>query len=139
MLKIGVIGYSSSKFDETIAKALMEIALDMVESTHKDKNNEYKIVSGLTDLGIPAIAYRMATKREWGTMGVACEEAKEYDCYNVDEKIIIGKKWGDESKTFLDNIDVLIRIGGGEQSMDEVKKAKKTNIPVYEYDLPENK
>ena len=137
MIRIGVVGYSGKKFNQIVAKALMEIVLDLVEEYHKDK--EYMLVSGLTDLGIPAIAYRSAKKRKWKTMGIACEKAEEYDLYPVDEKIIEGKDWGDESVTFLDNIDVLVRIGGGEQSMDEVEKAKKKNITVYEYDLPEIK
>ena len=137
MLNIGVVGYSGAKFDEIIAKALMEIALDTVEANHKDK--DYMLVSGLTDMGIPAIAYRSADKRGWETMGIACEKAEEYDCYKVNQKIIEGKEWGDESATFLDNIDVLVRIGGGEQSLDETAKAKKKKLPVYEYDLPEKK
>lgn len=137
MTKIGVVGYSGPKFDETIAKALMEIALDMVEANHKD--NEYMLVSGLTDMGIPAIAYRSADKRGWKTMGIACEKADENPCYGVDEIIIEGTDWGDESETFLKNIDILVRIGGGKQSFEETEKAKQKKMWVYEYDLPEKK
>ena len=72
-------------------------------------------------------------------MGVACEKAEEYDCFQVNLKIIEGKDWGEESATFLENIDVLVRIGGGKQSLDETEKAKKKKMPVYEYDLPEKK
>ena len=134
MINIGVVGYSDKKFDTDIAKALLVIALDIVEKDHED--DEYMLVSGLTDLGIPGLAYEMASKRGYKTMGVACEKAKDYDCYDVDEEIIEGKEWGDESKTFLSKLDVLIRIGGGDQSMEEVATAKGMKIPVYEYDLP---
>jgi len=137
MISVGVVGYSGAKFDETIAKALMAIALDVVESNHK--SDKYELVSGLTDVGIPAIAYRMAEKRGWKLVGIACSKADEYDCYDVDEKIIEGEDWGDESKTFLDRIDVLIRIGGGKQSIEETETAKEKGIDVYEYDLPEKK
>lgn len=137
MKNIGVVGYSSSNFNETIAKALMAIAFDIVEENYKDK--EYRLISGLTDIGIPAIAYRLAKKRGWTTVGLSAKEAKEYDCFPVDEEIIVGEKFGDESKKFLDSIDVLIRIGGGKQSIKETEMAKGKRIQVYEFDLPEIK
>jgi len=137
MTSVGVVGYSGGKFNEDIAKALMAIALDVVEENHKD--DKYELVSGLTDMGIPAIAYRMADKRGWKTVGIACEKANENPCYDVDERIIKGKEWGDESPTFLARIDVLIRIGGGKQSIAETETTKKDKKPVYEYDLPEIK
>lgn len=139
MINIGVVGYSDAKFDEGIAKCLLHIAFDIIEQNHPSK--KYTVVSGLTDMGIPAIAYRLASKCGWKTVGVACSKANDYDCYDVDEKIIVGDDWGDESDTFLDKIDVLIRVGGGEQSFKECKTAKdKKNIQkVYEFDLPKNK
>jgi nitrogenase molybdenum-iron protein alpha/beta subunit len=135
-MKIGVVGYSSAKFNEDVAKALIAISFDTVEVEHGD---DHIIVSGLTDLGIPALAYREAKKRGWKTKGIACKKAEEYDLYPVEETEIVGDDWGDESETFLNDIEVLIRIGGGEQSMDETQKAKDKKIPVFEYDLPEKK
>lgn len=41
-----------------------------------------------------------------------------------------------ETETFLNNIDVLIRVGGGKPSMEEVEKAKEMKLQVFEYDLP---
>jgi len=137
MINVGVVGYSGAKFNEDVAKALLAIAFDIVESEFKKK--EYAIVSGLTDVGIPGIAYRMAEKRGWKTIGLTAEEAKEYDCYPVDEEIIVGKKFGDESKDFIESLDCIIRIGGGKQSLKEVEMAKDRGIPAYEYDLPEIK
>ncbi len=137
MKNIGVVGYSGGKFDKDIANALLAIAFDIVEKTLKEK--DYAIVSGLSDIGIPALAYRMAKKNGWKTVGLSAEEVKQYECFPVDEEIIVGKKFGDESEKFIDYIDVLVRVGGGKQSLKEVEMAKKKNIPVYEYDLPENK
>ena len=68
-------------------------------------------------------------------MGIACEKAKEYDLFPVDKKIIVGKEWGDESETLLNNIDVLVRIGGGKQSLREVKQFQETGKPVIEHEL----
>lgn len=135
--KIGVVGYSGAKFDEKIAKALLAIAFDIVEQNIK--SDKYALVSGLTDIGIPSLAYNMAKKEGWKTVGLTAKEAKEYDCFPVDEEIIVGEKFGDESKEFIDYLDCLIRIGGGKQSLKETEMAKDKGIPVYEFDLPEIK
>ena len=137
VIKVGVVGYSSGKFDETTAKALLGIAFEIVESEHPAKS--YELVSGLTDSGIPGIAYRLADKMGWRTIGFSAEEALKYDRYDVSEEIIIGKKFGDESEQFIDYIDCLIRIGGGPQSLDEVVMADDKNKSVYEFDLPREK
>jgi len=133
MSKIGVVGYSDDKvFDHDIAKALLAIAFDIIDKEYSD----VEIVSGLTDVGVPGMAYRMAEKREWKTVGLSAQEAKEYDCFDVDEEIIVGDKFGDESEDFIKTIECLVRIGGGDQSMKETEMAKKKGITVYEYDLP---
>jgi len=135
MIRIGVVGYSGGKFDEDIGKALVMQAFKIVEQAYPDE--EFSVVSGYTDMGIPAIAYRVADKLGWKTVGIACKKAYENPCYDVDQVKIVGEDWGDESPTFLSNIDVLVRVGGGKQSMEETEEAKDKGIPVYEYDLPE--
>jgi hypothetical protein len=114
---IGVVGYSSGKFNEKQARLLVELTLSYVVSQRPGS----KIVSGLTDLGIPKLAYEFAQRNGLETVGVACSKAEEYDCFPVDEKIIVGDEWGDESNTFLTMCDVLIRVGGGKQSLEEVE------------------
>ena len=135
MYNIGVVGYSGAKFDEKIANALLAIAFDIAGEDKED----CAIVSGLTDIGIPALAYRMAKKMGWKTIGLTAKEAKQYKCFPVDEEIIEGEKFGDESEKFIEYIDCFIRIGGGKQSLKEVEMAKEKGMPVYEYDLPEIK
>jgi len=137
MFNIGVVGYSGGKFDENIAKALLTLAFDIVVSDNK--NDEYAVVSGCSDMGIPALAYEEADRRKWETVCLSAEEVKEYDCYDTDKEMYFGEKFGDESEEFIKYIDCLVRIGGGKQSLDETKMAKKANVPVYEYDLPEKK
>ena len=135
MFSIGVVGYSAMKFDEDMAILLLAQGLDLLTKGHE----KVEIVSGLTDLGIPSLAYHIAKDRAYRTVGIACKKAFENDLFPVDDQIIVGEEWGDESETFLDYIDALVRIGGGEQSIDETKKAKDKGLPVYEYDLPEIK
>ncbi len=133
-LKIGVVGYSSGKYDEIQARLLVTLSLSYIV----DKvGSQYQIVSGLTNLGIPALAYEFAVRHGIPTVGVACSKAEEYECFPVNEKIIVGDEWGDESETFLSMCDVLIRVGGGKQSLEEVKafKSMKPLAPVIELEL----
>lgn len=133
-LKIGVVGYSAQKFAEGEAKRMISEAFDNLESQYPDRPKT--IVSGLTDLGIPALAYREAVRRGWKTVGIACSKAEEYDCFSVDERMIVGYKWGDESETFLNSLDVLVRVGGGNQSTRETAEIKNRGKQVIEFDLP---
>jgi len=48
----------------------------------------------------------------------------------------VGQAWGDESPTFLNSIDVLVRVGGGKQALRETAAMKASGQPVIEYDLP---
>lgn len=129
---VGVVGYSKSNFDHSKAENLIKKAFDEIENKYPDKQKN--CVSGLTNIGIPAIAYVEAVKRGWKTTGVACTKAKEYDTFSVDYEYIEGEQWGDESKKFLSLLDVIVRVGG-KQSFDEVESAKEKNLPVFEFDL----
>jgi len=133
--RVGVVGYSGKPFNKDIAKALLLIAFKVLGAEDKDKG-EVVVVSGLTNLGIPALAYQIAKERGWQTWGIACKKAAEYEKFPCDQEALIGEDWGEESVHFLNNIDVLVRVGGGEQSMKEAKMAKEKHLPVYEYDLP---
>ena len=59
-MRIGVIGYSAQKFDEDEALKLINKAFDKISSDH---HLVISVVSGWTNLGIPAIAYREAKER----------------------------------------------------------------------------
>lgn len=135
-MKIGVVGYSSGKFDEVKARSMVEMGLASVERQAGRMVSE--LVSGLTDVGVPGIAYRVADEQDITTIGIACFKAYEYDCYPVSDSIIVGKDWGDESEEFLSYIDALIRVGGGDQSFTEVESFKemKPDAVVVEFDLP---
>ena len=138
MLKIGLVGYSDKKFDRELAEKLTHIGL--LDAVNRNQNGYDSdgicLVSGLTNIGIPAIGYSFAEKMGWKTVGIACKKASDYECFDVDEKIIVGDEWGDESKKFIDYIDVLVRIGGGKQSLAEENQAKEKGCEVYSYELP---
>ena len=137
ILNVGVVGYSSQKFDEAEAREILEEAFDDIEDEYIETGDyeEINIVSGLTNMGIPKVAYEIADERGYNTMGVAPEEADDYDLYNVDEIIYEGQNFGDESEVFIDNIDVLVKVGGGDQSQHELELAEAEDISVLEFDL----
>jgi hypothetical protein len=123
MFSIGVVGYSAMKFDEELAILLLARGLDVLTEGQTD----VEIVSGLTNIGIPAIVYQIATHRGYKTVGIACEKAFECELFPVDEQIITGDDWGDESEVFIERIDALLRVGGGKQSLKEVEMFKEKN------------
>jgi hypothetical protein len=139
-MKLGFVGYSEGEFDQEEARRL--IILGLFHAEIKSGKMVTHVVSGLTDQGIPGLAYQMATSNVYSepmtTVGIACSKAKNFSCFPVDDKIIVGKQWGDESDTFLQYIDALVRIGGGKQSHAETKKFRelKPNAPIVEFELP---
>ncbi|EKQ70193.1 hypothetical protein OsccyDRAFT_0467 [Leptolyngbyaceae cyanobacterium JSC-12] len=129
-MRVGIVGYSGQEFDHDMGRVLVCQAFDALP-----KCKTIEIVSGLTRLGIPAIAYEEAVKRGWKTVGIACSKAFEYECFPVDETIIVGDDWGDESQTFLNSVDWLIRIGGGKQSHEEARLAQLQGKKLLEFEL----
>jgi hypothetical protein len=134
-LKVGVVGYCPpTLFDENEARAMILDAYRRIDEQFV--GHKITIVSGLTNVGVLKIAYEEAAKRGWRTAGIACERAQEHELYPVDEKIIVGQNWGEESPTFVAAIQAIIRIGLGKQSIRETEQVKSNGYPAFEYDLP---
>lgn len=133
---VGAMGYSDKKFDKEEARKYINQAFDRIQYVNDDPRTKFALVSGYTYLGVPGIAYEEAVKRGWKTVGVACSQAKNYQCYPTNLVFIIGNKWGQESPTFLNMCTTFLRVGGGDQSMRETSVAKDAGKMVYEYDLP---
>lgn len=134
-LRVGVVGYCPpTNFDEDEAKRMVRDAFDKVVEFFGD--HEIVVVSGLTNVGVLKIAYEEAVRRGWRTAGIACERAQEHELFPVDEKVIVGENWGDESPTFVDSIQAMVRIGVGKQSLRETQLVKSRGFPTFEYDLP---
>lgn len=127
---IGFVGYSAMKFDESKAK---EIIHTIFESFNDDE--DYVIVSGATNMGIPKLVYEEAENYDMYLMGVMCKDGYTCELYPCDNILAVGNNWGDESETFIDLIDELYKIGGGPQSEKETEMALKKGIPVYDYKL----
>jgi len=143
-MKIGIVGYSHNEIDSERAYHLLLSGIKFF-AAQCENNETIEIVSGLTNLGIPKIAYRIADEHKYTTVGITARRAlnSNFELYPVDKQIIKGKEFGDESVFFIEYIDCLIRIGGGKQSLNEVnlfsermlKQKKPLNIMLYESEL----
>jgi len=127
-LRVGLVGFSGQKFDENLAKQYLVVAFDEIQQKHPSR--KMVLVSGWTDVGIPALGYREAQRRGWTTVGIACKKAEEYERFPVDQSIVVGENWGDESEEFLKSIDIMVKIGGGKQSERECQTAKQRGIYI---------
>ena len=129
-MKVGVIGYSAQKFDQ-------EEALTILRSLFSNLPTDSEIVSGYTNLGIPGLAYKVAREFAFSCTGIACQKAKEHQCFPCDKVVIDDEwlKWGDESDFFLNYCDSFIQIGGGKQSFYEAESARQRGKTVIYHEL----
>lgn len=133
-IRVGIVGYCPpTKFNKVEARRMIVDAYNQIAQQYPETAKS--VVSGLTNVGILKIAYEEAVKRGWRTVGIACKRAEEHELFPVDEKLIVGDNWGDESEAFLDNIDLMVRIGIGKQSIAETEETKRRGKKVFEYDL----
>lgn len=125
-LKIGVVGYSRANINEPKARALLQSCfMKFIAQAHAERL-EIEVVSGLTNAGVPKVAYELATQWRLKTVGISAREAVEADSgvFPVRKQMLIGETYGDESAYFIQYIDCLARVGGGKQSLHEVEMFK---------------
>ena len=143
-INIGFVGYSDTKFDKKIAKQIIYDIFQIIERkycTDDNLNTKINIITGTTNLGIPAIVYEIANNEnikygKWFTLvGVMAKEGYQYELYPCDEIYSYGENFGDESEEFINRLDILYKIGGGKQSIKEFQMANDKGIETYEYSL----
>lgn len=122
-MKLGIAGFSAQAFDKAKAITILESTFSRFKQLY---GSDIEIVSGYTNLGVPALAYALAKKQGLKTTGIACVKAYDHELYPVDRKFIKTewRNWGDESDFFLSYIDALICVGGGKQTAAEYNKFK---------------
>jgi hypothetical protein len=122
-MKLGIAGFSAQSFDKDKAIIILKSTFSRFKQL---SSSELEIVSGYTNLGVPALAYGIAKKQGLRTTGIACVKAYEHELFPVDKKFIKTEwqNWGDESDFFLSYIDALICVGGGKQTAAEYNKFK---------------
>ena len=138
-IKIGFVGYSLGKFNIDGAKKILDHIFLEIQAKYKNRGYDIEIVTGATALGIPLLAYQYAEKDNYKTIGIMCKKGYDFKLYPCDIIYAIGNDWGDESETFINYIDVLYKVGGGKQSINESKLAIEQNKIVYDFELAEIK
>ncbi|MCG8577430.1 MAG: hypothetical protein MI810_21290 [Flavobacteriales bacterium] len=124
VIKFGVVGFSKNAFDKKNAYQILDKIFTGIAT--KYPNTIIEIVSGYTNSGVPKIAYELADKYGFVTVGFSAEQALEVSSgvYPVSKVILKGERFGDESEDFIRYIDHLIRVGGGPQSLMETEMFK---------------
>lgn len=127
IIKFGVVGFSRNQFDKKSAYRFLDQTFGDLKGKHGNKIIE--IVSGYTNSGIPKIAYELANKYGFTTVGFSAKQALSVrsGTFPVDKVILKGELFGDESNDFVAYIDGLIRVSGGLQSRKETTMFKEKN------------
>ncbi len=130
VIRYGVIGFSKNQFDKESAYTFLDELFRHLKEEHSNKTIE--IVSGYTNSGVPKIAYELADKYGFTTVGFSARQALsvESGTYPVMKVILKGEQFGDESHDFIEYIDKLIRVGGGLQSKKEIELFKEKESQV---------
>jgi hypothetical protein len=123
VLRIGVVGFSQRHFDQEAARDHLRRRITPLVADAARDGSAIEIVSGLTNQGVPALAYELARELGVTTVGISAKQALRASAgvFPVDRRILVGKRYGDESAVFIASIDTLVRIGGGPQSRREVE------------------
>jgi hypothetical protein len=125
---IGFVGYSDVKDKETETK-MRQVVKDIFNTLPKD----VAVVTGCTNLGISKYVYEEAASRNISPLiGIMAKEGYQYELYPCDIIYAQGNNFGEERDLFIDMIDVLYKIGGGNQSQKEFQMALDKNIPCFE-------
>lgn len=135
LYKIGVVGFSDENKMHPDTYTLLANLIKQICETDVKKNS-FVFVGGYTNTGINRILYDCC-KTNGVLIGAICSgKHKEYECWpDVDYLEVIGNEWGDESESFVNSLDLIIRIDGGEQSHSEILMAKEKDLQVEEFDL----
>ncbi|MDJ0708636.1 MAG: hypothetical protein QNJ46_35680 [Leptolyngbyaceae cyanobacterium MO_188.B28] len=128
-LRVGVVDDlgTSDAFDEDKVRQYLLETFSKIKAT---EGHNVEIVAGWTWGGVSGLAYEIATAFDWNTVGVACGKVKNSECFPCDRVIIVGSEWGDESDQFLSSIDLLIKVGVDNPSLEP------NSSPELKLDVP---
>lgn len=129
-VNIGFVGYSGGAAFKPLARD-NEIFLREVLS--RLDPNQFLLVSGATNEGMPGLMYGVANELGMAAMGITSWKSGAYEPSIMSHLLTIGNSWGHESSFFLKYLDIVIAYGGGNQSFDELVAAEENNIPIIVY------
>lgn len=128
---IGIVGFSGAWQDN--ARPEVKSTVERVINGLFDRVAEPEpvwCVSGATDFGVPAVAYAIAKQRDLYCVGVTAGEAQQFPLAALDRLVVVGDRFGDESRVFVDVCDRFWMIGGGSQAETEMRMAAHLGKPI---------
>lgn len=141
MINIGFVGFSDeTRYDKEKAVCLIDEIFKEIKNKYFKDNEKICIISGATNCGIPRLVYEKAVElnKEYNkfiVVGVMAKEGYQFELFPCDVIYAVGNSFGEESKFFVNKLDVFYKIGGGAQSENEILMAKNKKIPCFEYIL----
>jgi len=131
-LRIGVFGFYLPTFDKDKAVVEIDKVFGEVENHRQLLSGKVTLVLCPFDSGVFSLAYAKASALKWDIKAVCCldEHAREEARLPIPNMLLIEGARGSEDSCFVEEIDVLIRIGGGHQA-DNIESLALKKKPPY--------
>jgi hypothetical protein len=86
-MRIGVVGFSQRRFDQEAARAHLCRFITGLPARPEAREGRVELVSGLTNQGVPKLAYEIATQLGLRTVGISARQAlhARAGCFAVDQ------------------------------------------------------
>ena len=135
---LGVLGYAG-RWERTglrgtalhafvaAARAALRDQLLVLQAQH---GPQLAMASGATNRGVLELAYELCAELGITALGVAPEQVLNYPLAPMDYLLPVGRRFGDESATFVRISDALLLLGGGGQSRREIRMGAAAGKPL---------
>ena len=105
------MGYSGGKeFNPEATEIAVRALLRQLDSSR------VIVSSGATNIGLPEVVYRVAHELGFQTLGITSLKAGGNEPARMDYLLNSGNEWGHESDLFVQSSDILVAIGGKNQT-----------------------
>ena len=135
---VGVLGYAG-RWERTglrgaalhpLVAAARAALRDQLLALQAQHGPQLAMASGATNRGVLQLAYELCAELGITALGVAPEQVLNYPLAPMDYLLLVGRRFGDESAAFVRISDVLLLLGGGEQSEREIRMGAAAGKPI---------
>lgn len=123
-LLVGVAGFSGAWSNNARVDA-EGAARKVFRSLFEEARGERVVwcVSGATNTGVPRVAYEVAEELDIHRVGITAAAAYSFPIASLHHLVVVGRRFGDESRIFVDLCERFWLVGGGTQSEKEIRMA----------------
>ncbi|HCT84244.1 MAG: hypothetical protein DKM50_05480 [Candidatus Margulisiibacteriota bacterium] len=119
-IRVGFAGNTGRKTDLGLHNQILSGLIDNIRPSFF---TQMEAVSGMTNVGGVRAYYEMAKENNISRSGIMSSKGIGYKLADCDNMVVWGNEWGSESNIFLSSSDVLLVLGGGDQTAKEAEKA----------------